>query len=252
MNIVITGSSRGIGLGMATAFVGRGHRVMLSGRDPATLAAAATALGQPHHAADVGNRADMQALWDAARAAFGTVDIWVNNAGITGPKIPFTAYTDADIDAVVRTNLHGLFLGTTIPLAGMTVQGHGTIYSFEGFGSDGMTAPGLTLYGTTKRALGYFTRSMQKELKDSPVRLGTISPGIVVTDLVLSARETDPAGWEKSRKLYNILADRVETVAPWIVTQVLAGNLRIRWLTTPKAAGRFLTSLVRKRQIIPA
>ena len=90
-SIVITGSTRGIGKGIARELLRRGHRVALSGRSQAAVDQAlaelrtsatgdALAVGI---ACDVSKAADLQALWDGAHAAFGRVDIWVNNAGIS-------------------------------------------------------------------------------------------------------------------------------------------------------------------------
>ena len=203
---------------------------------------------------DVSDRDQVQALWNAAVAGFGQVDIWINNAGMAGPKRNLSSLTLADMAPVIATNIWGMIWGTQVPLAGMTAQGAGKIFNFEGFGSDGMTAPGLTIYGSTKRALRYFTRSINKEIKGSPVLVGTISPGIVVTDLLDESMDEDPAAVARTRRIYNILADRVETVSPWIADQVLAANrpgTAIKWLTTPKAAARFFGSLVVKRKILP-
>jgi hypothetical protein len=94
---------------------------------------------------------------------------------------------------------------------------------------------------------------MNKEIKGSPVLLGTISPGIVVTDLLEETKDLDPAAWEKTKKLYNILGDTVETVVPFIAAQVLAANrpgAAIKWLTTPKAAWRFMSAGITKRRIM--
>jgi NAD(P)-dependent dehydrogenase (short-subunit alcohol dehydrogenase family) len=257
--IVITGSTRGIGLGLAKAFRVRGHDVVITSRSKtavdAAIAQVSATPGQGQvvgTACDVGNRTDIQALWDFAKAKLGRVDIWINNAGLTGPRRNLDRLTDADIDAVIRTNLYGSIYGTQIPLAGMTAQGSGKIFNFEGFGSDGMSAAGLTLYGTTKRAITYFTKSVNKEFKGSPVLIGTLSPGIVVTDLLDTSKEEDPERWEKAKKFYNILADKVETVAPYLTDQVLATTkpgAAIRWLTTPKAIGRFVGNLFKKRRI---
>ncbi len=258
-NIVITGSTRGIGLGLAKAFRAQGHNVVISSRGQAAvnaaLAAVKAVLGSGTvvgHPCDVGEQKQVQALWDGAVAKLGSVDIWINNAGVTGPKRNLPLLTLADIEPVIATNIWGMIWGTQIPLAGMTAQGSGKIFNFEGFGSDGMTAPGLTIYGSTKRALTYFTKSMNKEIKGSPVLLGTISPGIVVTDLLDSSMDEDPAAVARTKRIYNILADKVETVAPWIAEQVMAANkpgAAIKWLTTPKAALRFFGSLVRKRDL---
>lgn len=258
-NIVITGSTRGIGLGLAKAFRAGGHNVVISSRSKTAVAAAVAEVeAAPGFGKVVGKSCDVseqvlvQALWDAAVASLGSVDIWINNAGLAGPKRNLPDLTHADIAPVIATNIWGMIWGTQIPLVGMTAQGSGKIFNFEGFGSDGMTAPGLTIYGSTKRALTYFTKSVNKEIKGSPVLLGTISPGIVVTDLLEETKDDDPAAWERTKKLYNILADRVETVAPWMADQVMAANkpgTDIKWLTTPKAALRFFGSLVRKRDL---
>jgi NADP-dependent 3-hydroxy acid dehydrogenase YdfG len=196
----------------------------------------------------------VQALWDGAARALGRVDIWINNAGLTGPKRNVSALSDAEIAPVISANIWGMIYGTQIPLAGMTAQGGGKLFNFEGFGSDGMTAPGLTIYGLTKRALTYFTRSVNKEIKGSPVLLGTISPGIVVTDLLEESKDEDPERWEKTKRMYNILADKVETVAPYLVEQVLAAEkpgTAIRWLTNGKAALRFLSQPIVRRKVMP-
>lgn len=258
-NIVVTGSTRGIGLGLVKEFRKRGHSVVVSSRGQAAVDGAVAEVGAAPgsgqvvgKACDVSERDQVQALWDAAVAELGRVDIWINNAGLAGPKLMLPALTRADMEPVIATNIWGMIWGTQVPLAGMTAQGAGKIFNFEGFGSDGMTAPGLTIYGATKAALTYFTKSMQKEVKGGPVLLGTISPGIVVTDLLEETKDADPAQWEKTKRLYNILADRVETVAPWIAEQALAADkpgAKIKWLTTPKAAGRFFGSLVRKRDL---
>jgi NAD(P)-dependent dehydrogenase (short-subunit alcohol dehydrogenase family) len=260
-NIVVTGSTRGIGLGLVKEFRRLGHSVVVSSRGQAAVdgavaevravPGAGAVIGQ---ACDVSRREQVQALWDAAAGALGGVDIWINNAGLGGPKLPLTELTHADIEPVIATNLWGMIWGTQVPLIGMTRQGSGRIFNFEGFGSDGMTAPGLTIYGATKAALTYFTRSMNKEIKDLPVLLGTISPGIVVTDLLKETRDRDPAAWARTKKLYNILGDRVETVAPWLAAEVLKADkpgAAIKWLTTPKAAWRFLTAGIAKRRIMP-
>ncbi len=260
-NVVITGSTRGIGLGMAKEFHKRGHSVVISSRSESAVKAALAEVGAAPGsgnlvgiACDVSNRAAVQALWDGAANALGSVDIWINNAGLTGPKRDVSVLTDAEIAPVIGANIWGMIYGTQIPYAGMAQQGSGKIFNFEGFGSDGMAAPGLTIYGFTKRALTYFTKSVNKEIAGSPVLLGTISPGIVVTDLLEESKDEDPARWEKTKRMYNILADRVETVAPYIVDQVLAADrpgTAIRWLTNGKAARRFIAQPFVKRKVMP-
>ena len=258
--IVITGSTRGIGLGLAREFLKRGCNVMLSGRAKATLDKELESLGREFGAGrvfgatcDVGTYESVQALWDAAAAKFGAIDIWINNAGVNTASMPLWELPARDITAVVTTNLTGTLFGCKVALEGMRKQGFGQIYTLEGHGSDDRKAMGLAPYGATKRAVRYLTQSLQLDVKGTPLQIGTISPGIVLTDLILGQLRHDPKEKrEKNMKIFNILADTVETVTPWIAGQVLANTqpgARIAWLTTPKVLLRFLTAGFKKRNL---
>ena len=262
-SIVVTGSTRGIGRGMAAEFLKRGHDVMVSGRTQAaveeTVAALAPLAADGARVAgapcDVSDAAAVQHLWDAAAAAFGRVDIWINNAGLSHPRQTIGELRAADIDIVAETNLLGMMLGTQTALAGMRAQsGGGTIWNMEGFGSNGMMSPGMSLYGASKFALTYFNKALLAETRDDAVKICWLSPGIVVTDLVKrdmgSTGEREAA---RTRRLYDILADRVETVTPWLAARILEPHKsgdRVAWLTNGKAFRRFAGSLFRKRQVL--
>ena len=74
----------------------------------------------------------------------------------------------------------------------------------------------------------------------------------MATDLLTHDYDGQPEAFEKARKIFNILGDRVETVTPWLAERVLAADkngARVAWLTTPKAMGRFMTAGFRKRDI---
>jgi NAD(P)-dependent dehydrogenase (short-subunit alcohol dehydrogenase family) len=258
--VVVTGSTRGIGLGLAQAFAARDCRVVVNGRSQAAVDAALAKLGSgapsgAHAgcAGDVASRADVARLWETAAALTGRVDIWINNAGLITPRRPFHELDFEQVCKVVHVNLTGTMACCHVAIAGMLHQGGGYLYNFEGFGSDGMIRPGLTTYGTTKRALRHFTRSLEREYQDSVVRIGTISPGIVATDMLeTETAELTPAQRAKARRIYNILGDRVETVAPWLADQVLANSrhgARISWLTPWKAFKRFATSRFTTRHV---
>ena len=102
----------------------------------------------------------------------------------------------------------------------------------------------MSLYGSTKYAITYFTKALIKETQGGPVRVGYMSPGIVITDMVLGDKtKVPPKAWKQTAKIYNILADRVETVTPWLVEHVLADTKhgsRIAWLTPLGSVKRFL------------
>ena len=146
-------------------------------------------------------------------------------------------------------------LATQIALKGMGAQsGGGVIYNMEGFGSNGMMTPGMSLYGASKYALTYFNKALLSETREGPVRICYLSPGIVVTDLLKrDMGSADRKDWERAKRVYNILADRVETVTPYLAEGILRdqkAGARVAWLTSGKAASRFLRSLFRKRQIV--
>ena len=257
MNIVITGGTRGIGRGMAEEFLRRGHNVVISGRSQSAVSDVVTALtgigsGQAAGAvAEVASLADQQSLWNLARDRFGSVDIWINNAGITNTKQKLAELPADQIGAVISTNLTGLANGCKVALSGMLPHGQGKIFNMEGFGSDGLTQEGMTLYGATKRAVRYMTASLAREYADSGLVIANLSPGIVVTDfLVRDLYAHDQSELNKRRKFLSLLADRVETVAPALVDGMLRlekNGGAVRWMTPMQALGRVLMSPFRKR-----
>jgi NAD(P)-dependent dehydrogenase (short-subunit alcohol dehydrogenase family) len=252
--IVITGGTRGIGLGLARAFLGRDCRIALCGRTEETVAKALTDLAGGDRvigaACDVTDRAQVQTLWDRATASYGRIDHWINNAGVSTSRGPLWQLPAAQLEAVTGINLLGVMNGSAVAVAGMRAQGGGTLWNMEGLGSDGRTVPGLTPYGATKRAVTYLTDALAKELKGTHVKAAHLSPGMVVTDLLL--QDYDPAELEKAKKVFNILADRVETVTPWLADRILDGTRnggRVAWLTKRKATGRFVAAAWRKRDL---
>ncbi len=256
--IVITGSTRGIGRGLAEALARRGHQLVVSGRNSAEVEAAAAAIpGAIGCVADVGDPAQVQALWDFAVARLGRVDIWINNAGLAITHKWTRDLSLAELQAMTSTNLYGGINGTRVALEGMTKQGGGWIYTMLGGGSDGRQRDRFGGYGMTKIALRYWFDAMVRETRGGPVKLGAILPGILLSDGFLrEARQLDPADWPRLRGQLDLIADRVEDVAPWIADRVLEGGdhgRTIRWLTNGRIAGRMLSGLIlkRKRGVVP-
>lgn len=255
--VVVTGGTRGIGLGLARELLARDCRVVLCGRSEASVAkalgeldAGIKATGVP---ADVTSRESLQALWDHAIATYGRVDVWINNAGISAPRRPLTEVSAETVTSVFATNTFGATNGCAVALAGLQAQaGGGWIWNMEGFGSTGQVQAGMATYGASKRAVTYLTETLVKETKGTDVKVGFLSPGIVATDLLVDDYDGQPEAFEKARKVFNILGDRVETVTPWLADRLLSASKsgsRVAWLTTPKAMGRFMTAGFRKRDI---
>lgn len=249
--VVITGSTRGIGFGMARESLRRGNHVVVSGRSPESTDGAAEALVEEYgdqlvmgRSCQVSRYEQVEELWDAAVGRFGEVDVWINNAGLGNPGLDFWEQSLERIEDLVHTNLLGVMYGSKVAMRGMLEQGHGQIYNMEGLGSNGMVLPGAVLYGTTKSAVTYLTRGLVKEARKTPVKVGFLSPGIVATDLI---SEED---LERSGRILRILADRVETVTPYLVERILANDrhgARIDWLPRRKIAWRFATAPFNRR-----
>lgn len=260
-NVVITGSTRGIGFAMAKEFLKAGCQVTLSGRGD-TLPQSTLEELHPFQdrfqyvSCDVRKKSELEALWNAAVQRFGAVDLWINNAGQNTPHALLWDTEERYVRAVVETNILGMILGSQVAAAGMLAQGHGAIYSMEGLGSNNMIQKKTVLYGTTKHALTYFMKGLAKELSGTGVIAGRLSPGMMLTDFItktpdgaVAAIENDPS----FRKIFNILADRPETVAAFFVPAMLKNtknDRQIAWLTGGKAALRFLTAPFHKRALV--
>jgi NAD(P)-dependent dehydrogenase (short-subunit alcohol dehydrogenase family) len=258
-SIVITGSTRGIGYGLADAFLARGCSVTINGRSDEHVQSALEDLtakyGLDHisgQSGDVSHLETHEMLWHAAVARHGRVDIWINNAGLGHPVQPVWDLPAETVYSVVNVNLLGLIYGSQVAIRGMLEQGHGQLYNMEGFGSNGRTRTGLTVYGTTKAAVRYLNKALVAESKDTPVQIVALSPGMIITELLTGQFEDDPEGLQEAKRVFNILGDKPETVTPWLADRVLANDRsgsRIAWLTTPKIMWRFATAPFTKRDL---
>jgi len=257
MNIVITGSTLGIGRGMAREFLRRGHDVMISSRHAdavertvAELEAEFPGRRVAGRTCDVTRVDDVQALWDEAARRFGTVDYWINNAARNNTKLPIDKLPLQEIEAVIDTNLKGLLHGCLVAFRGMNAQGSGWIFNMEGFGSDGMVNVRQVPYGTTKYALRYLTKAFVKTAESSPVKVGYLSPGMVTTRMLVPRPDERGPQYERMKRVLNILADHVETVTPFLVDGMLKAEKNgaaVRWLTRGKVIRRFLMAPLWKR-----
>ncbi len=229
--IVITGSTRGIGLGMARAFLAQGCSVMISGRKKQDVDRTVAGLCQEHpqqsisgYACDVQDPGQVESLWRESVANFGHVDIWINNAGVSGDQQTILKNSTEQVESIVKTNLLGVIYGSQVAINGMIEQGYGSIYNMEGLGSDGRMRAGLIFYGMTKYGVCYFTRGLAKELAGSPIIVGSLRPGMVMTDFIVRQYKGRPEEWKRAKRIFNIIAERVEVVTPWLVDQMLTNR----------------------------
>jgi NAD(P)-dependent dehydrogenase (short-subunit alcohol dehydrogenase family) len=230
-HIVITGSTRGIGYGLAKAFLSSGCSVMVSGRRREAVDKAVAGLKSGHETdrifgmtCDVTVPEQVQTLWDGSVESFGKVDVWVNNAGVSGDQGLVWELPAAEVQKPIATNILGTIYGAQIAMRGMLSQGRGAIYNMEGMGSDGRKHAGLTIYGTSKYAIHYLTEGLALEAKDTPVIIGALRPGMVITYLIVDRYTNLPEEWERVKKMFNIIADSVENVAPWLASSILSNR----------------------------
>lgn len=260
-NIVITGSTRGVGLCMAREFLKAGCNVTVSGRNEKSFETARKELAEfservLYVQCNVSIKAELENLWNESAAKWGKVDSWINNAGQNCPH-EFVHDTEQNyVDAVIDTNIKGMIFGSQVAAKNMLSQGSGQVWNMEGLGSNDMILVKTILYGTTKHALTYFTKGLAKELEGTPVFAGRLSPGMMLTDFIIKTPDGGKSPVvedQRFRKVFNILADKPETVATFFIPRILGNtrnNAHIVWLTSTKSMLRFATAPFNKRKLI--
>ncbi len=259
--VVITGSARGLGYEMAKVFKQNNFNVIISDLNLENLKKAKENLDsliQTGNAelcvCDVTNTSDIKSLIDFAKEKFNEIDIWINNAGVNQPEKAIWELTEDEINTVINVDLKGTVLASNLVMQEMIKNKKGAIYNIEGYGSNDAMMLGLSIYGTSKRAITYFTEALAKESEErkTGVIVGKLSPGIMITDFITNAlgNKQKINLSEKTKKVYNILGDYPDVVANYLVKEMITNtknNAKIEWLTNKKAAWRFMTATFNKR-----
>ncbi|MCC6319525.1 MAG: 3-oxoacyl-[acyl-carrier-protein] reductase [Gemmatimonadaceae bacterium] len=182
-NALVTGSTRGIGRGIAEALAAAGARVAVVGRDKARADAAAAEIGRgaAGFTCDVSDVAQVTALVEDVEKTFGGIDILVNNAGLTRDNI-MLRLKDEDWDAVIDTNLRGAFVAMRAATRGMMKRRSGRIINIASIvGLIGNK--GQTNYSASKAGLIGLTKSVAKEFASRGILANVIAPGFIETDM---------------------------------------------------------------------
>ena len=259
--VVLTGSARGFGLELAKEFRKYNFNVVISDILDNELINAVNILKTISSngniltvKCDVTKEEDLINLKDETVNNFGSIDIWINNAGVNQKMIPIWEVGTRDINRLIDIDLKGAIVGSKIAINQMIKQEFGQIYGIEGYGSDDAMMTGLSIYGTSKRGLTYFLESLAKEVseKNFNIQIGLLAPGIMITDFLNHSMGTD--GFElpdKVKHVYNILGDKPDVIAKFMVQKIVNNNkngVRFTWLTGRKAMWRFMTSGSRKNR----
>lgn len=228
--VVITGSTKGLGLELARGFLSRGDRVVVTSRDETRVREAVAALREDFGdrvagvAADVSRPDAVDALTDFASESMGGVDIWINNAGANGYVYENLAESDPEVlREIVLTNSFGTLLCCRSAIRLMATQAEGGhVFNMLGAGSDGGPTQKYAAYGHTKAGMAQLTKTLAGEVKDTGnARVGVhaLSPGMVFTELISSGRY---AFGSQGRFFVNTLAEPPEVPAAFLVEKVRA------------------------------
>ncbi|BAH82300.1 3-oxoacyl-[acyl-carrier-protein] reductase [Streptococcus dysgalactiae subsp. equisimilis] len=184
-NIFITGSTRGIGLAMAHQFASLGANIVLNGRSAISddLVASFADYGVTVVAisGDVSEASDAKRMVSEAIEHLGSVDVLVNNAGITNDKL-MLKMTEEDFERVLKINLTGAFNMTQAVLKPMSKARQGAIINVSSV--VGLTGNiGQANYAASKAGLIGFTKSVAREVAARNVRVNAIAPGFIESDM---------------------------------------------------------------------
>jgi NAD(P)-dependent dehydrogenase (short-subunit alcohol dehydrogenase family) len=185
---LVTGASRGIGRAIAFTLAGEGANVVISSRRQESLDKVAAEITAAHpgahvlaKAAHVGEPEQAQACIDATVAAFGSLDVLVNNAGTNPYYGPLVDIDIARADKTVQVNQTSIVLWTQLAWKASMAEHGGTVLNMASIG--GMSSePGIGYYNATKAAVIHLTRQFAVELAPR-VRVNAIAPGVVRTHL---------------------------------------------------------------------
>jgi NAD(P)-dependent dehydrogenase (short-subunit alcohol dehydrogenase family) len=179
--ILVTGGSRGIGLGIAKHFVEQGARVTISSRKDANLQKAKAEVGDLlTFPANLGKAEEVEKLFDFIRAEWDGLDILINNVGM---NIFTPAILEADValfEKIIDGNLKSAFMCSRQAFPLMKEKG-GVIINISSTAAH-RASPGMGIYGIAKAGLNMLTKVLAKELAPYAIRVNALAPGVVETD----------------------------------------------------------------------
>ena len=224
--VVVTGGTRGIGLALAEAYVDLGARVVVASRkaeacrevEERLRARGGDALGVPIH---LGELDDLGRLVETAVAAYGGIDVVVNNAA-NALALPIGGLTPAAWSKSFDVNLRGPVFLVEAALPHLRASEHAAVLNVLSVGAF-MFAPSVSMYAAAKAALLSFTRSSAAELAGDGIRVNALAPGATDTDMT---RNTGVEGMARLAEapLLGRLAQSSEMVGPALLLTSDAGS----------------------------
>ena len=239
--VLVTGAGSGIGAAVALAFGAKGAQVAVHyavNRDGAeAVAAAIRAAGGTAItlAGDLQDRSVAKSLVDQTAAAFGGLDVLVNNAGDMFGRRPLELATDEDYDRVMGLNVHSAFAICRAAAPLMRTAKSGSMINTTSIAARTGGGEGVGLYGSAKAFVSTMTRVFAREMAPHHVRVNGVAPGVILTDF--HTRNSTPEQLEGARKsipmgrtgspddcvgAYLFLAD--DTLSGYITGQIIEVN----------------------------
>ncbi len=183
--VVITGGSAGIGAAAGKALAAQGHRIVLAARRQERLQAVAAEIGGDTVTvvADVTKRADVERIRNEALAAFGQIDVWINNAG-RGITRPVLQLTDEEVDEIVAVNLKSALYGMQVIVPYFQEQGKGHLINVSSFLGRVPLVSFRSIYSGCKAALNVLTTNLRMDLRDQwpNIHVTLVMPPMVATE----------------------------------------------------------------------
>jgi NADP-dependent 3-hydroxy acid dehydrogenase YdfG len=223
--VLITGASSGIGEAVAARLVGEGHHVVAGARRTDRLtalaertAAVASRSGGSLHPVrlDVTDRSDVAAFVETARARTGRVDVLVSNAGVM-PLSRLDSLLVDEWDRMIDVNVRGLLHGIAAALPHFTAQGSGHFVTVASIGAH-QVVPTSAVYSGTKYAAWAITEGLRQE-SDPSIRVTTISPGVVTSELADSITDHGAAEAMGTYRAHAIEPDAIAAAISYAIGQ---------------------------------
>lgn len=207
--IVITGSTRGIGLEIAEACGKNGAKLVISSRNETKINEVIASFREKGYAVtgiatDVSRKDDLEQLFNHAIATWGRIDVWINNAGISCGYRPLEQIPVHEIRTIIGTNLTGTLLACQLIIPYFRAQGKGILINMSGRGGRGDYAPFMVPYTATKAAVTTLTKSLALENAGYPISIHSVYPGMVETDFYQEIK-TSPEGKAELKMLPYVL-----------------------------------------------
>ncbi|ARI77329.1 SDR family oxidoreductase [Halobacillus mangrovi] len=220
---IITGASSGIGRAIAHHLAEEGANVVLAARRSEKLKELSDEITEKYDVnvkifeTDVTKKEDVEKLVNGTKEEFGTVDIFVNNAGVMLLSFLKNDHVE-EWEQMVDVNIKGVLYGIHASLPSMIEQESGHIINVSSVAGHEVF-PSSTVYSATKYAVRALSMGMEKELSRSGVRVTNISPGAVDTELTDHITDGDVIEMFKDRKMDPLEADDIARAVAYAVTQ---------------------------------